>query len=618
MPVKVGDLRPSQIIFTYGVGSTVELPHITGMVMGLDEWWKHRPPVEISEVRVLDAVRELLGEQVQKLCTPPIALESGINGNIDDSNRIGVPIATFPTWLRCPSCDKLGKVGSGLFTLKANPFRPDRTRYVHTNCPKATDPVSVPARFLVACENGHLDDFPWISYVHKGKDCVSPSLKLQESGISGTAADVWVKCDTCGEARPMSNAFDIEQREEIQSCSGRRPHLRDFAPAAAGNNQACDQSMKAILLGASNSWFPLSVSALFIPTATDELAKAIEADWQMLQHASSKEVVIGFHNSGALPSAGRFNVNDIWSEVQKRRSKEQESEDKSKDLKLAEWRVLSQPDPSLNTDDFDLQEVAPPEAYCHLINKVVLVTRLREVRALVGFTRIESPGDFGDTLEIPKERRVPISRTPPSYVPASEVRGEGLFLRFNETELSQWEKSSAVMKWTQDFRTAYKAWRASRGLDTSDGSFPGARFFLIHSFSHALMRQFALECGYAAASIRERLYSKDAFHDDGPMAGLLLYTAAPDSEGTLGGLVRLGQPDTLGRHIQQALEHVRLCASDPLCAEHHPTKDGISLHGAACHGCLFAPETSCERGNRFLDRNVLLRTIKNDRVAFCD
>ena len=92
--------------------------------------------------------------------------------------------------------------------------------------------------------------------------------------------------------------------------------------------------------------------------------------------------------------------------------------------------------------------------------------------------------------------------------------------------------------------------------------------------------------------------------------GVLIYTAAPDSEGTLGGLVSLGKPETLERHLDQALDNVRLCASDPLCAEHHPYRDGITLHAASCHACLFAPETSCERGNKYLDRAVLVSTVE--------
>lgn len=130
------------------------------------------------------------------------------------------------------------------------------------------------------------------------------------------------------------------------------------------------------------------------------------------------------------------------------------------------------------------------------------------------------------------------------------------------------------------------------------------------------MRQIALECGYTAASVRERLYCRGINHPDGPMAGILLYTAASDSEGTLGGLVSLGSPEVLGRHMQQALESMRLCASDPLCSEWDPKNDGRSIHGASCHACLFSPETSCECGNRYLDRNVLIETFAGKALEF--
>ena len=130
------------------------------------------------------------------------------------------------------------------------------------------------------------------------------------------------------------------------------------------------------------------------------------------------------------------------------------------------------------------------------------------------------------------------------------------------------------------------------------------------------MRQLALECGYTAASIRERIYARDAGMEGGPMAGILIYTAASDSEGTLGGLVSLGEPAALARHLEQALAQAGLCSADPLCAEHYPWRDGVTLHGAACHSCLFAPETSCERGNKYLDRSLLVDTVTERGVAF--
>jgi hypothetical protein len=155
-----------------------------------------------------------------------------------------------------------------------------------------------------------------------------------------------------------------------------------------------------------------------------------------------------------------------------------------------------------------------------------------------------------------------------------------------------------------------------RRIDPVEAGFPGIRYALLHSLSHALMRQFSLECGYSAASIRERLYVREGDDGQEPMAGLLLYTAAPDSEGTLGGLVSLGEPAELGRHLASALDAMTFCASDPLCAEHRPAGDGRSVHAAACHACLFASETSCERGNRFLDRSLLVETVDEADLAF--
>lgn len=175
-----------------------------------------------------------------------------------------------------------------------------------------------------------------------------------------------------------------------------------------------------------------------------------------------------------------------------------------------------------------------------------------------------------------------------------------------------------VQQLQHEFLDSHKAWRKLRKLEPIDEGFPGLRLVLLHSLAHALMRQIVLDCGYTASSVRERLYSRNPGEDGGPMAGILLYTAAPDSEGTLGGLVEMGDPLTMGRHIQQALESMRLCASDPLCSEHRPDTLGRGIQGACCHACQFASETSCERGNRYLDRSVLVDTFSARSTAFFD
>jgi hypothetical protein len=178
--------------------------------------------------------------------------------------------------------------------------------------------------------------------------------------------------------------------------------------------------------------------------------------------------------------------------------------------------------------------------------------------------------------------------------------------------LDKWADKNAVKAVDERLRQGHMGWRRKRGLDPNEG-YPGIRYILLHTLAHMLIRELALECGYNAASIRERVYADTEAGKD--QAGFLIYTAAADSDGTLGGLVDLGNPENLGRLLHQALDRARVCASDPLCSEHDPSKDQ-SLHGAACHACSFVSETSCECGNRHLDRSLVVPTIENANAAY--
>lgn len=608
---RVGELRPSQILYSFGVGALVDLPYLSVMVMGLDDWdTSYLQP--IGEERLLAAVRKYLGTQIQNLCLPPIAPqeENALTPSAATA-RIGVPVMPFPRWVRCPRCDLLARIDSGLFDLKQTPYHPERTRYVHTNCARGTHPpVVFPVRFLIACKGGHLDDFPWLSYVHQGSPCNAPVLRLREFGVSGEASDIQVKCDACNDSRRMGNAFG-QNAWDTMACRGHRPHLRDT------DSEPCEQPIKTILLGASNSWFPITLSGLSIPAASNELAQLVEEHWLVLDKATTRAVLEAFRDIGQLKALSHYSLDQIWGTVEARRNGAPDTgEQEPGDLKIPEWGKFSQPDTSENTTDFRLRAVPVPVGYESVLSRVVLAERLREVRALIHFTRIEPPGDFSEIADIPKDRRVPLSRKSPRWVPASEVRGEGFFLQFNEDAIIDWQSRPEVQEREREFQAAHQQWRRSRGIFPEQDGFPGIRYVLLHSVAHALMRQLALECGYTAASIRERIYAREPEQEDGPMAGILLYTAAPDSEGTLGGLVTLGAPETLVRHLDQALEQIRLCTSDPLCAEHELYDEEVTLHGAACHACLFAPETSCERGNKYLDRNLLASAFASPQLSF--
>jgi hypothetical protein len=604
---RVGELRPSQILLTFGIGSVIDLPSLSVMVMGLNDWDPNYS-VEINEPRLLAAAQKLAGEQLKRLLSPPLAPDTGFRpGPFDENTLIGVPVASFPRWVVCPACRLLAPLNSGLFVLRPEPYRPDRTRYIHQNCANAQRPPAVnPARFLVACVRGHLDDFPWNWFVHRGQTGCPGPLRFAELGTSGEAAELEISCDGCRARRRMVEAFEPDG-QALPACRGRRPHLRDF-------EEGCPEDSEAILLGASNSWFPMILSVLSVPAESGELEQLVESHWVILDKATSTDMIGFARGIGQLPAFAKYSDDQVWQAVQARRLGGGQPE--PGDIKVPEWELLSKPDPRRSTADFRVKVVTPPDDYAPYFSQIVLAERLREVRALVGFTRIDSPGEFGDAPVIAPERQAPISRTPPQWLPAAEVRGEGLFLQLHEDAVREWLSSRPRRMHEAEFFEAHRSWRRVRQREPVDVGFPGLRYVLLHSLAHVLMRQLAIECGYTAASIRERIYCAEPGAPGGPMAGVLLYTGAADSEGTLGGLVSLGEPKTLGRLLDQALHEARLCASDPLCAEHHARPDGHSLHASACHACLFAPETSCERANRYLDRAVLVETVETGALAF--
>ncbi len=571
---ELGELRPSQLIFTFGVGSLIDLPNMSALVMGLDDW-DIRYCAEIEEDRLVAAVQKRLGPQMRKLYMPPIKPD----GTERDpaAPAIGVPVVPFPRWLRCSLCDTLATVESGVFKLV------------------------------------HVTDFPWLTFVHKGKvPCRPATLTMREFGASGDASDIVVKCQSCGDERRMADAFDPDAPF---SCPGHHPHLRLV------ETQVCKEPAKAILLGSSNSWFPTTLSALSIPQAGNKLGKLVEEQWAELKDTEDSDEVRLLRKKlqkfqSLIPLFTEFKDGEIWNAIENKRSGANQGETQPDDLKLPEWQVFFNPDSASENRDFKLRRIAPPKGFEAFFEDTVLVERIREVRALVGFNRIESNADFAEATMVKDGRLTKLCRESSKWLPASEVRGEGIFLRIREKVLLEWEAKTDVQQLQLEFLDAHRAWRQLRRLEPLQENFPGIRLVLLHSLAHSLMRQIVLDCGYAAASVRERLYSRRPTDDGGPMAGILLYTAAPDSEGTLGGLVELGDPITLGRHLQQALESMRLCASDPLCSEHRPDTLGRGIQGACCHACQFAPETSCERGNRYLDRSVLVNTFSVRGTAF--
>ena len=603
-PTRIGQVRPSHLIATSGVGAVIDLPSMSVVVRGLDAWSPERQDT-IDEPRLLAEVRRVLGPQVRALRHAPWDPAE----RNDAYSRVGVPVTPFPGWVRCPRCHRLGPLDPpGQFELIHQlGRRPDLAKFVHARCPKQAQTrnprkrACVPARFLVVCEDGHLDDFPYVEYVHAGasQPCGGPQLIMSDAA-STLGPRVTVKCAECGATRNIQEAAGRSGWEKLPVCRGRHPHLQRFG--------SCRKKLHLIVLGASNLWFGVSATALHLPQG-QTVEDLVAANWQILGAQASAEVAQAIIDGmDALRGLRGVPIHEIWASIEKIRSAGGPAAPaEGHGLLEAEWRLLSRPTTERQDPDFRAVPELTPEGYDRLLDQVVLVSRLREVRALLGFTRLAAPER--DDLE--PARRVALTRGSHDWVPAVEQRGEGIFLQLREDAVARWTAQAARHPHMQALEGAYRRWAYSRGRVAAP-RLPIARLTLIHTLSHMLIRQVALECGYSSASIRERLYIGGP---QKPTAGVLLSTAASDSEGTLGGLVALGQPHHLKRLLDQAFRDALRCSSDPLCAEHVPIDPSTTLHAAACHACLFASETSCETNNRWLDRAVLA-DLTRDGLAF--
>jgi hypothetical protein len=590
----------------------IDLPSLSVVTLGIDRWEKDRCQ-PIQETRLLAAVRKVLGVQVESLRMPPFQKSELVDVWSAEAN-IGVPVRPFPRWMRCVKCGLLSPYDHQLFSIKEDRYRPERTRFVHKGCTgskgdqKARDADAVPARFLLACRDGHLDDFPWHYFVHGGNSSCKGTLRFFESGASLQTENLWAKCDACGASRSMAHAFGKAGKENLPACRGRHPHLDHF-------DNECDEEARAVLLGATNSWFPITLSALAIPQKNvSPLSQIITDYWDDFADVDDvselKGTLKALKKRGEAQGIEKHEPEAVWAAIESHRHGGEQEHVGETDIKSPEWEVLTEANPPTDYPHFMSKKVSTPSKFSMQIGRVLLLERLREVNALLGFTRVEAPEESGDPNERPQMAN--LSRNKPDWVPANQVHGEGIFIQFDEQALVAWEALPAVNRVDQMLRGGHRGWRNSRQLDPAEG-YPGIRYAMLHTLSHLLIRELALECGYNAASIRERIYADTSV--ESPQAGILIYTAAADSDGTLGGLVDLGKPENLGRLLEQALNRSKICSSDPLCSEHDPKKDR-SLHAAACHACSLVAETSCERGNRYLDRSLLVPTLDRVDAAF--
>lgn len=564
-------IRPSQLIYQSGPGAIVELLNQSVIVKSADQWQTARAPQE-KDMRITS----FLGVDHVRI----------LNENPDKQK---IKAVEFPKWKICPKCHNM-------------------TKYDNPSCyycaRKNEDDIQeiYASRFVLACENGHISDFPYDEWVHRNKPCTEqskePRLVLKTRGSSGSLSDLHVICLHCKHSESLGGIMKPDERDthSLFDCKGERPWI---SPSA---NKPCFCKMKTTLRGASNVYSPSIIGFLQVPlTASSsefDVLYLVEKNKESFSKAyegmgeSGLEIACDFKNipSAFVPIIKRY----LEGEVTLEESSTYES------IKKQEWNTLTQDE--ISEERFSSKKVDISPELVPYFEGIFRVDTVPEVQVLKEFTRLAYIDRFTDD----EVKTQPVVITGDAkWLPAVRNYGEGIFFQFNIDKLSKWEQSEQV---TTAIIKAYNAQREEFKKTPLD-IFP--RQILLHTFSHALLQELAAYCGYTTTSLKERIYASD------DMYGVFIYTASGDSEGSLGGLTNLAQSEKLLPITIRALEKMSYCSSDPICSDGEFVYH-TSANGAACHACTFVSETSCEWGNLLLDRRTLININPNEKDGYFD
>jgi hypothetical protein len=598
-------IRRAQLITPFGVGSMVDFPKDESLVVaGLDAWpfAKEACPGEwlINEERLQARLN------VRSFRLPPAHRDPspGVrNANLD------IPMLRFPQWHYCHRCG-----GMEYLPLFGGRQRCTGRPYPGMTCSSKSErarPFLIPVRIVAVCDRGHLEDFPFLEWTHRNRtpndDC---KLRFLAGRSSSMLTGIKIEC-SCGESKTLAGVFDFDPQsggalQRIQRvCNGNQPWL--------GNSSSllCGASLRVVQRGATNTYFPYVVSSIYLPLWAERAQRAII---DALERADIWDILTsGLVDGKTIDPTRAETIARMWSldpkeflEVAQRKLDgfNVEAVRNDEEYRRQEYSALLAPRGGPDTELF--VEILPRSDLGGDLSKILarigLVRKLRETRALAGFTRVlppdpDNPSDRMQRLSL--DDRI-------DWLPASIVRGEGIFLEFDGVVLDSWVKKTTVQNRIAMLSNNYNDRRIARGQRPRTVT---PKLVFLHSLAHILINQLSFDCGYGSASLRERIYCNLDTEAE-PMQGILIYTASGDSEGTMGGLVRQGEPNRLLRTLQSAMQKASWCSSDPVCIE---TKgqgtDNANL--AACHGCLLISETSCEEGNRLLDRALLVGLSTN-------
>jgi hypothetical protein len=594
-------VRAAQAVLQYGVGAMVDFPNQT-LVTAAPEYWSGTTKIYD------DRFAKALGVDYFAMPTD-------------------ISYARFPEWYFCPKCRRFQPLSKWIKEYqkraKDRQLQRDYNMVESLQCPDCKQDLVV-ARIVTVCEKGHLNDFPWVKWVHarsKKPVCNNPMLRFK-TGASGTEGleGLTVECNTCKARTTLKDAFNKEIFEELDGNGEREDFICPGHHPFKHTTEPCGCHPRTVQRGASSVYFPLVHSSLVIPPYADKLntkiekSKAYEECVVIIEDEDPEDRLDTIRKRlskwadkialeiGALKADVEKILTEKWLQAN-----EAVTDVDSVQYRIEEYLALtgeiSTPKGSLG--DFSRESMPVDEYNLPHIKGISLIDKVRVVNALTGFSRLVpviSKDDKG---------YVDVKKPETNWYPAYEVRGEGIFIEFKHNEIEEWiNKNPEISERANRLNENY----ANSFLGKNHPRIITPKFIMLHTLSHLLISQLSFECGYSIASLSERLYCAET-EDGKQMAGILIYTASGDSEGTLGGLVRQGRSDAFPKILRKAVSKAKTCSNDPVCImSHGQGRDSLNL--AACHACTLLPETCCEERNAFLDRGMIIGTFENKNIGF--
>ena len=606
-------IRRGQLISPFGVGAMVSFPRDEAlMTAGLDAWTAHAKKQCPADWLIREERLEArLG--VSHLRLPPDHRDPGVGVQLPNQD---VPFVRFPRWHYCHFCGGMEEL-----SLFGNRQRCRAVPWQTRNCvQRKRKPWLIPVRFVTACAQGHIQDFPFREWVHRGQpggpQC---QLRMLAGRSSAGLTGIRITC-TCGQSRSLGGIFDFNDQNGGAlhkigcDCLGFRPWLGEWE-----NPPGCGQFLQVVQRGASNVYFPHVVSSIYLPlwaeAAAGGIVKALE-DPRIWGPLSSGLVggKVSPDRCEMVASMRNLDPKDLLAAAQRKLEGIPEPSTligqteaafrRSEYDALKAARGAAQSDLLVETASLTGYQSPVSTSFSHL----AMVHKLRETRALKGFTRILPPDG---NLTSPRLQRLALDQRI-DWLPAMIVRGEGIFLEFDTARMDAWlRRTPLIEERLRQLNGRYNQRRVAQGQPQRSVT---PQFVLLHTFAHVVINQLAYECGYGSASLRERLYS-DLEDPANPMCGVLIYTASGDSEGSMGGLVRQAKEGLFENIVMRAIQKAGWCSSDPVCIESNG-QGAENCNLSACHSCCLLPETSCEEGNRLLDRALLVGKPGEPDIGF--